>query len=93
MFDICLWVLSSPLSASPLSSWSCCTCAAKTIILCVDNKDALLLQVWHAPGKQKDASLMALHRTYGGCHGAILALDWSPCSQFIAVASKDLTAR
>eukprot|EP00873_Tetraselmis_striata_P006422 jgi/Tetstr1/426686/TSEL_016956.t1 len=52
-----------------------------------------LLQVWHAPGASKDAALMQLHRTYGGCHAAVLALDWSPCSEFVAVGSKDLTAR
>ena len=69
------------------------SCCCKDHQLKDVDKDGCLLQVWHAPGKQKDASLMALHRTYGGCHGAILALDWSPCSQFIAVASKDLTAR
>ena len=36
---------------------------------------------------------MQLHRTYGGCHDVITALDWSPDGQFIAVASRDLTAR
>jgi periodic tryptophan protein 2 len=36
---------------------------------------------------------MHLHRTYGTCHDTITALDWSSDSQFIAVASKDLTAR
>ncbi len=38
-------------------------------------------------------SPMQLHRTYGQCHSDILALDWSPDSQFIAVASKDIVAR
>ena len=36
---------------------------------------------------------MALHRTYGQCHSDVTDLDWSPDSQFLAVASKDITAR
>lgn len=36
---------------------------------------------------------MQLHRTYGQCHADVLDLDWSPDSQFIAVASKDIVAR
>ena len=36
---------------------------------------------------------MQLHRTYGGCQGNITSLDWSPDSQWVAVGSKDLTAR
>jgi periodic tryptophan protein 2 len=41
----------------------------------------------------KQLTPMQLHRTYGTCHDTITALDWSEDSQFIAVASKDLTAR
>jgi periodic tryptophan protein 2 len=41
----------------------------------------------------KQLTLMQLHRTYGTCHDTITALDWSEDSQFIAAASKDLTAR
>ncbi|KAI8469923.1 MAG: WD40 repeat-like protein [Monoraphidium minutum] len=52
-----------------------------------------LLQVWHTPSTAKSMAPMRLHRTYGGCHDDITALDWSPCGGFIAVASKDLTAR
>ncbi len=50
-------------------------------------------QVWRTPGLGKSVAPMQLHRTYGGCHGDIAALDWSADSQWIAVASKDLTAR
>eukprot|EP00775_Hariotina_reticulata_P006700 gene6700-6923_t len=52
-----------------------------------------LLQVWHSPGYEKQLMPLHLHRTYGTCHDTITALDWSSDSQFIAVASKDLTAR
>ncbi|KAK9845761.1 hypothetical protein WJX81_001752 [Elliptochloris bilobata] len=52
-----------------------------------------LLQVWRTPGVGKSVAPMQLHRTYGGCHGDIAALDWSADSQWVAVASKDLTAR
>lgn len=38
-------------------------------------------------------SPMQLHRTYGGCHADITRIDWSACGRFMAVASKDLTAR
>jgi periodic tryptophan protein 2 len=41
----------------------------------------------------KQLTPMRLHRTYGTCHDTITALDWSADSAFIAVASKDLTAR
>lgn len=53
----------------------------------------LLLQVWHTPSMSKQLTPMQLHRTYGTCHDTITALDWSQDSQFIAAASKDLTAR
>jgi periodic tryptophan protein 2 len=36
---------------------------------------------------------MQLLRTYGTCHDTITAIDWSADGQFIAAASKDLTAR
>lgn len=49
--------------------------------------------MWHAPGFDKLLSPMQLHRTYGTCHDTITAIDWSADSEFIAVASKDLTAR
>ncbi len=52
-----------------------------------------MAQVWRTPGLGKSVAPMQLHRTYGGCHGDIAALDWSADSQWIAVASKDLTAR
>lgn len=53
----------------------------------------LTLQVWHTPSMSKQLTPMQLHRTYGTCHDTITALDWSQDSQFIAAASKDLTAR
>jgi periodic tryptophan protein 2 len=36
---------------------------------------------------------MHLLRSFGGCHADVVAIDWSPDSKWIAVASKDLTAR
>lgn len=36
---------------------------------------------------------MQLHRTYGQCHADIASLAWSPCSTFLAVGAKDITAR
>ena len=52
-----------------------------------------LLQVWRAPATAKSMAPMRLHRAYGGCHDDVTCLDWSPCGQFIAVGSKDLTVR
>jgi periodic tryptophan protein 2 len=52
-----------------------------------------VLQVWRAPGLGKQLSPMRLHRSYGGCHDDIAALDWSSDSRFVAVACKDMTAR
>lgn len=52
-----------------------------------------LVQVWVSPGTDKQLSPMQLHRTYGQCHSAVVDLDWSHDSQFIAVASKDIVAR
>jgi periodic tryptophan protein 2 len=51
------------------------------------------MQVWHSPGFDKQLSPMQLLRTYGTCHDTITAIDWSADGQFIAAASKDLTAR
>lgn len=51
------------------------------------------LQVWHTPSFEKSMCPMHLHRNYGGCHSDITCIDWSADSQFIAVGSKDLTAR
>lgn len=50
-------------------------------------------QVWRTPGLGKSVAPMQLHRTYGGCHADIAALAWSADSAWVAVASKDLTAR
>ena len=52
-----------------------------------------LPQVWKTPSFEKQMCPMQLHRTYGQCHADVLDLDWSPDSQFIAVASKDIVAR
>lgn len=61
---------------------------------CVTNTCCHLhAQVWHAPGFDKLLNPMQLHRTYGTCHDTITAIDWSADGQFIAAASKDLTAR
>jgi WD40 repeat protein len=50
-------------------------------------------QIWRTPGYEKTMAPMQLHKAYGGCHGDITCLDWSPDGRWIAVASKDLTAR
>jgi periodic tryptophan protein 2 len=50
-------------------------------------------QVWKTPSFEKKMSPMQLHRTYGHCHSDVVDLDWSPDSQFIAVASQDIVAR
>ncbi|WIA36397.1 hypothetical protein OEZ86_007709 [Tetradesmus obliquus] len=60
---------------------------------CVAVAVGKLLQVWHSPGFDKQLSPMQLLRTYGTCHDTITAIDWSADGQFIAAASKDLTAR
>ena len=52
-----------------------------------------VVQIWHTPGVAKVFAPMRLHRTIGSCHDDITALDWSPNSQFIAAACKDLTVR
>ncbi|MEW5311682.1 MAG: hypothetical protein WDW38_003377 [Sanguina aurantia] len=52
-----------------------------------------LVQVWRAPGFEKQMSPMQLHRTFGQCHSDVLDLDWTDDSCFIAVASKDITVR
>jgi periodic tryptophan protein 2 len=36
---------------------------------------------------------MELHRTYGGCFDIITDICWSLDSQWLAVASEDMTAR
>uniref|UniRef100_A0A383VAW3 Small-subunit processome Utp12 domain-containing protein n=1 Tax=Tetradesmus obliquus TaxID=3088 RepID=A0A383VAW3_TETOB len=60
---------------------------------CVAVAVGKLLQVWHSPGFDKQLSPMQLLRTYGTCHDTITDIDWSADGQFIAAASKDLTAR
>lgn len=50
-------------------------------------------QIWRTPGFAKTTAPMQLHRTYGGCHGDVTSLDWSEDGRWIAVASKDLSAR
>ncbi|KAK9830156.1 hypothetical protein WJX72_010038 [[Myrmecia] bisecta] len=52
-----------------------------------------LLQVWRTPGFVKTVAPMQLHRTYGSCHDDVTSVDWSADSKWIAVASKDLSAR
>ncbi|KAL6751014.1 WD40 repeat-like protein [Haematococcus lacustris] len=52
-----------------------------------------LVQVWVTPSFEKQLAPMQLHRTYGQCHSQVVSLDWSPDSQFIACASKDIVAR
>ena len=52
-----------------------------------------LLQVWRTPGLIKAMSPMQLHRTYGQCHADVTSLDWSADSKWLAVGSKDLSAR
>lgn len=52
-----------------------------------------LVQVWVCPSLDKQMSPMQLHRTYGQCHADVLDLAWSPDSQFVSAASKDITLR
>ena len=56
-------------------------------------QQAALLQVWRTPGLVKAMSPMQLHRTYGQCHADVTSLDWSADSKWLAVGSKDLSAR
>jgi hypothetical protein len=51
------------------------------------------MQVWKTPQKEKRMEPMELHRTYGGCFDAIADICWSTDSQWLAVASLDITAR
>ena len=51
------------------------------------------MQIWRTPGYAKTTAPMQLHQTYGGCAADITSLDWSEDSLWIAVASKDLSAR
>ncbi|CAG9460299.1 unnamed protein product [Pedinophyceae sp. YPF-701] len=52
-----------------------------------------LVQVWRAPGGQKEIMPMHLHRTYGQSSADITCLAWSPSSTFLAAGSKDLIVR
>ncbi|KJE90934.1 WD repeat protein [Capsaspora owczarzaki ATCC 30864] len=47
-----------------------------------------LLQVWRAPGFNKEFAPFVLHRTYNVMH-----VEWSPDSQFFLTAAQDMTCR
>lgn len=51
------------------------------------------MQVWHTPARAKRVAPMELHRKYGGCFDTIADVCWSEDSQWLAVASEDITAR
>ncbi|KAL6006116.1 U3 snoRNP protein [Asimina triloba] len=52
-----------------------------------------LLQIWRSPGFRKEFFPFHLLRTFADCNGSITALDWSPDSEYVLAASKDMTVR
>jgi periodic tryptophan protein 2 len=51
------------------------------------------IQVWHTPGVKRVFSPFVHYRTYGGHHGDVLSISWSPCSKFFLTSAKDLSVR
>lgn len=51
------------------------------------------VQIWNCPSREKTFAPMHLLRSFGGCQGDVVHIDWSADSKWLAVASKDLTAR
>lgn len=51
------------------------------------------LQVWRAPGLDREFAPFALHRTYTGHYDELTCVDWSPNSAYIVTGSADMTAR
>ncbi|RHY31289.1 hypothetical protein DYB32_003624 [Aphanomyces invadans] len=51
------------------------------------------IQVWKAPGLKREFAPFVHHRTYGGHHGDVLSIEWSPDSKFFLSSAKDLSVR
>ncbi|KDO23505.1 hypothetical protein SPRG_11427 [Saprolegnia parasitica CBS 223.65] len=51
------------------------------------------IQVWKAPGLKREFAPFVHHRTYGGHHGDVLTVEWSPDSKFFLSSAKDLSVR
>jgi periodic tryptophan protein 2 len=41
------------------------------------------IQVWNAPGSNKEFAPFVLHRTYTGHYDDVVAIDWSPDSRCV----------
>ncbi|MCH89221.1 periodic tryptophan protein 2-like, partial [Trifolium medium] len=52
-----------------------------------------LVQIWRSPAFRREFFPFELVRTFADFHAKITAFDWSPDSNYLLVASKDLTAR
>ncbi|KAM1714573.1 hypothetical protein ACFX11_025413 [Malus domestica] len=52
-----------------------------------------LVQIWRSPGFKKEFFPFELVRTFADCDDKVVALDWSPDSNYLLIGSKDLTAR
>ncbi|PNY02137.1 periodic tryptophan protein 2, partial [Trifolium pratense] len=52
-----------------------------------------LVQIWRSPAFRREFFPFELVRTFADFHSKITAFDWSPDSNYLLVASKDLTAR
>ncbi|KAF7720662.1 hypothetical protein EC973_006667 [Apophysomyces ossiformis] len=50
------------------------------------------LQIWKAPGFNREFSPFVLRRTLTGHYDDLLSITWSPDSRFILTTSKDMTA-
>ncbi|CDS10720.1 hypothetical protein LRAMOSA11206 [Lichtheimia ramosa] len=51
------------------------------------------LQIWKAPGFNREFAPLVLHKTFGGHYDDILNITWSPDSKYILTSSADMTAR
>lgn len=52
-----------------------------------------LVQIWRSPAFRKEYFPFELIRTFADFHAKVTAFDWSSDSNYLLVASKDLTAR
>ena len=51
------------------------------------------LEVWCAPGLEREFSPFVLHRVYTGHYDDVTCLDWSPNGRYIVTGSADMSAR
>jgi len=51
------------------------------------------IQVWRAPGFNREFAPFVKHRTYTGHHNDVTSISWSKDSKFFISTSKDLTVR